>query len=131
MIDKPYDVGYRKPPKNSRFRKGVSGNRRGRPRGKRNFTTILKEILEEEIVIAERGVRKKITKLEAALKKLANKAASGDLVATRQLIGLVRSAEERAVEPPGKEPSTDDLKIMERVLQRQRSCGSGEADDDH
>jgi hypothetical protein len=131
MIDRPYDVGYGKPPRRSRFRKGVSGNRKGRPKGKRNFATVLTEILEEEFVITERGVRKKVTKLEAALKKLANKAASGDLVAARQLIGLVRSAEERAVEPPRKELSTDDLKIMERVLQRQRSCGSGEADDDH
>jgi hypothetical protein len=131
MSDNSYDVGYRKPPTNSRFRKGISGNRKGRPKGKRNFTTVLTEILEEEIVITERGVRKKVTKLEAALKQLANKAARGDLVAARQLIGLIRSAEERAVAPLRKELSTDDLKIMERVLQRQRSCESGEADDDH
>jgi hypothetical protein len=43
MIDKPYEVGYGKPPKRSRFRKGVSGNRKGRPKGKRNFVTVLTE----------------------------------------------------------------------------------------
>jgi hypothetical protein len=30
---KKYAVGYGKPPAHSRFRKGVSGNRGGRPRG--------------------------------------------------------------------------------------------------
>lgn len=30
--DKPYEVGYRKPPKHGRFQKGQSGNPRGRPK---------------------------------------------------------------------------------------------------
>jgi hypothetical protein len=130
MIDKPWAVGYGNPPKHSRFRQGVSGNRKGRPKGKRNFTTVLKEILEEKIVVEENGKRKTLTKYEAALKQLVDQATSGDLVALRQLIALVRSAEERAVEPPSKQLSEDDLKIMEQVLRRQRSCES-EADDDH
>lgn len=129
-MDDSYNVGYRKPPKHSRFRKGVSGNRKGRPKGRRNFATVLAEILEEQVVINERGVRKRVTKLEAALKQLANQAASGDLIALRQLLALVRSAEERAVEPPRKQLSEDDLKIMQRVLRRQGSCDPGEADED-
>jgi hypothetical protein len=64
MIDKPYNVGYGKPPRRSRFRKGVSGNRKGRPKGKRNIATVLTEILEEEIEITEGGVRKTVTKLD-------------------------------------------------------------------
>jgi hypothetical protein len=31
-----YDVGYAKPPERSRFKKGYSGNPRGRPRGAKN-----------------------------------------------------------------------------------------------
>jgi hypothetical protein len=130
MSDSSYNVGYGKPPKDSRFRKGASGNRKGRPKGRRNFATVLAEILEEKVVITDSGVRKTVTKLEAALKKLVNKAASGDLIALRQLIVLVRSAEERAVEPPGKQLGEDDLKIMQRVLQRQGNCEAGEADED-
>src|ERR1700730_5439368 len=110
MSDNSYNVGFGKPPKHSQFRKGISGNRKGRPKGKRNMATVLTEILEEEILIKEGGVRKRGTKLEAALKQLANKAASGDLVAARHLIALARSAEERAVEPPRKQLSEDDLK---------------------
>jgi uncharacterized membrane protein len=131
MIDKPYAVGYGKPPKQSRFRQGVSGNRKGRPKGKRNFTTVLKEILEDTIVIEENGKRKTVTKYEAALKRLVDQATSGDLFAFRQLFALVRSAEERAVEPPRKQLSEDDLKIMQRVLQRQGSCEGKGADERH
>jgi hypothetical protein len=130
MSGNSYNVGFGKPPKHSRFRKGVSGNLKGRPKGKRNIATVLTEILEEEIVIKEGGARKRVTKLEAALKQLANMAALGDLGAARQLIALVRSAEEHAVEPPRKQLSEDDLKIMQRVLQRQGSCVKGETGDD-
>jgi uncharacterized protein DUF5681 len=124
------DVGYGKPPKHSRFRKGVSGNVSGRPRGKRNSTTVLKEILEEKIVIEENGKRKTVTKCEAALKKLVDQATSGDVVSLRQMIALVRSAEEHALEPPAKQLSDVDLKIMQRVLQRQRRCVNGETGED-
>jgi uncharacterized membrane protein len=130
VSDNSYDVGYKKPPKRGQFRKGISGNRKGRPKGKRNMATVLREILEEKIVITEGGVRKMVTKLEAVLKQLANKAASGELVAARQLIALVRSAEEHAVEPPKKQLSEDDLKIMQRVLQRKGGCEEGETGED-
>jgi uncharacterized membrane protein len=129
-IDSSAEIGYGKPPKRSRFQKGVSGNPKGRPKGKRNFATVLAEALEEEIVINENGVPKTVTKLEAAVKQLVNKATFGDLIAARQLIALVRSAEERAVESPRKQLSEDDLKIMERVLHRQGNCKTGEADGD-
>lgn len=131
MIDKGYAVGYGRPPKQSRFRQGVSGNRKGRPKGKRNFTTVLKEILEDTIVIEENGKRKLVTKYEAALKQLVDQATSGDLVALRQLFALVRSAEERAVEPPRKQLSEDDLKIMQRVLERQGNCEGRGSDERH
>lgn len=36
--DTGYDVGYGKPPASSRFRKGVSGNPKGRPRKSPEFT---------------------------------------------------------------------------------------------
>ena len=88
-----YDVGFGKPPKHTRFRKGTSGNPNGRPRGTRNLATVLQRTLKEKVIINESGVRKTVTKLEAAVKQLVNKAASGDLVAMRQLSSLASSAE--------------------------------------
>lgn len=113
-----YDVGYGKPPESSRFKPGQSGNRDGRPKGSLNFATVLERTLRETVVINENGRRQTITKLEAALKQLTNKAAAGDLGAVKQLFGLVRSAEERLPEPADgpADISEADQKLMQRLL---------------
>lgn len=88
-------VGYGRPPEATRFRKGISGNPRGRPRGSSNLTTILKKVLRERVTINENGQRRTVTKLEAALKQLLNKAAAGDLKAIRQSSELAHELEEK------------------------------------
>lgn len=80
------EVGFGKPPKHARFRKGLSGNPKGRPRGSRNASTLLDEALKERVTISENGRRRKVTKLEAILKQLVNKAAGGDHRATQLLL---------------------------------------------
>jgi hypothetical protein len=113
------DVGYCKPPKNSRFKLGRSGNPRGRPRGCLNLGTVLQRALGEKVVINESGRCKVMTKLEAAIMQLVNKAASGDGQAIRYLCQLVASAEERsvAVEPIAQISETDQ-KVMANILRR-------------
>jgi hypothetical protein len=56
-------IGYGRPPVATRFRKGVSGNPRGRPKGARNIATVVAATLGERISITENGRRKRITKL--------------------------------------------------------------------
>jgi len=86
-------VGYRLPPEETRFKKGVSGNPGGRPKGSLNVATVLTRTLREKVTINENGRRKTVTKLEAALKQLVDKAAAGDLRALRQLTALAYDAE--------------------------------------
>src|ERR1700722_1696395 len=97
--DGSYEVGFGRPPKQTRFRPGNSGNPAGRPKGKRNLATVLEKSLQEKVVINENGTRKVITKLEAAVKQLVNRAAGGDLSALRHLIALARSAEPSSGSP--------------------------------
>jgi hypothetical protein len=127
--DKTYDVGFGKPPEPSQFRKGISGNPKGRPKGRRNLASVLERALEEKVVINENGVRRTVTKLEAAVKQLVNQAASGDLAAMRQLSALVGSAEEVQVTPPTRQLDQNDLKVMENVLKRFNKSANGEGNE--
>jgi hypothetical protein len=113
-------VGYCNPPQHTRFKKGESGNPKGRPKGTLNLATVLARTLREKVIINENGQRKVITKLEAAVKQLVNKAASGDLRALRHLADLVASAEERAAQAPVADAaiSEDDHKVVQGILKR-------------
>ncbi len=85
-----YDVGYKKPPQENRFKKGQSGNPKGRPKGSKNLKTILKEVINEKVPVREDGKTRKITKLEAIIKQVVNKASTGDPRATKQLMEFIR-----------------------------------------
>src|SRR6266852_6111622 len=88
-------VGYGKPPKDTRFKPGISGNPQGRPKGSRNVAAVFAKTLREKVVINEQGQRKTITKLEAAVKQFVNQAASGNLRALQMLVTFAREAETR------------------------------------
>jgi|GEM_PF-83697 len=115
-----YPVGYRKPPAHSRFEKGVSGNPSGRPKGTLNLPSVLQKTLRERVVINENGRRTIITKLEAFVKQLVNKAASGDLRAVSQLVGITLTVEQSAAEemPPNEVLNALDTKVMFKILER-------------
>jgi hypothetical protein len=122
MTDKKqeYEVGYGKPPRHTQFKKGRSGNPAGRAKGSRNLATLLGRTLKERVVVNENGRRRSITKLEAAVKQLVNKAASGDAKFMVQLLSLVKLVEERA-DPQAAAPTlfTDaDRQILSGVAER-------------
>ena len=81
-----YQVGYGRPPRHTRFRKGRAGSPKGRPKGVQSFARLANQVFNEKIVIKENGERRIITKRQAALKQLANKAASGDAAAIREVL---------------------------------------------
>ena len=113
------EVGYGNPPQNFRFKKGRSGNPRGRPKGALNLATVLARTLCEKVTIDENGKRKTVSKLEAAIAQLVNKAAFGDGHAIRYLCQLVASAEERSVVvEPTTQLSETDQKVVANILKR-------------
>ena len=120
MKHSDYEVGFGKPPAGTRFKTGQSGNPKGRPKGTLNMASALARTLREKVVVNESGRRKVITKLEAAVKQLVNKAASGDLSALRHLANLVASAEERSAQSPVADSalSADDQKVVQGILER-------------
>jgi hypothetical protein len=90
MPDDPgrYEVGYGKPPAATRFVKGQSGNRKGRPKDAKNLDTILRKVGQQKVTIKGNGRSRSISKLEASVLQLVNKAASGDIRAIRELLQL-------------------------------------------
>ena len=86
---KDYEVGYKKPPTKNQFKKGQSGNPKGRPKLVKDFKTDLKEELESIISVQIDGKIKPITKQQAIIKKLLSKALNGELGALRTLTKLI------------------------------------------
>jgi len=123
-----YAVGYGKPPKNSRFEPGRSGNPRGRPRGSLNLATILERELREKVTVDEGGQKKTMTNMEAAAKQLVNKATAGDLKAIQFLVALLRFCEDvhpvQTIEPDPVLGKIDD-KVMLNILRRFEACNQG------
>jgi hypothetical protein len=120
-----YEVGYGKPPRVSRFRKGVSGNPKGRPRGSRNLASVVLRESRKKVAINDSRGRREVTKLEAVLMQLANKSAQGDLRATREFIPLVEKSEDSAM--TGSDPLTFnelDQKMLEGLKKRFSSSQS-------
>jgi len=88
-VDGDYEVGYGKPPKATRWKKGQSGNPRGRPKGSRGLKTDLHAELVSRMEIQINGQRVSGTKQQLMLKTLTARAAAGDVRAITKLVDLV------------------------------------------
>ena len=114
-----YQVGYGKPPRHTQFAKGQSGNPRGRPSGSKNLATLVSEALNEMVIVAEDGGRRKITKGRAIVTQIVNKSAKADWRAIKILLDIVREIEGR-VEPEAAESSFSaaDEKVIAQIKAR-------------
>lgn len=89
MAGKDYEVGYGKPPSHSQWRKGQSGNPKGKPKGARGLKGDLDRVLRKVLTIEGRGTKLKGTTQSLALEMLARRAASGDVRSIKAMIELV------------------------------------------
>lgn len=86
--DQNYDVGYGKPPKSGQFKKGQSGNPKGRPKGAKGVKASLKRELTSPITVRERGREIKLSKAEVLAKGLMGDALKGDAKARMEILRL-------------------------------------------
>ncbi len=120
MSDSERKVGYKSPPRHSQFKKGQSGNPKGRPKSARGLKTDLKAELIGKMNIRVNGEDVSGTKQQLMLRTLTVRAASGDITATRILINLVMQVlgpEDHDAGP--KKLSALDQEILDQLLKRQ------------
>jgi hypothetical protein len=123
--DEQYEVGYGKPPKSGQFKKGASGNIKGRPKGSKNLASvILKESRQPVRVNGPKGTRT-VMKIEAVAMQLGTKAAQGELRAAKEFISLVERSEQAVSAGSGTAMLEEtDQRTMEMILRRMRGIKS-------
>ena len=128
--DQSAKPGFANPPSQHRFKQGQSGNPKGRPKGSRNLKTDLSALLRGNVEITVNGKRRRMTRQEAMLLSLFQRAVSKETGAARTLLDLVvklqhsddKSTVETAI-------NLSDRSIVENYLRRNGYPTSGGSDD--
>jgi hypothetical protein len=118
------DVGYGRPPQEYRFKPGQSGYPKGRPKGAKNESTLLKEILARKIENRSAGGVQKITVLEGILLRIADDALKGNTKSAAFILnryGAMVSGELGTDDLSG-----DDWEVLEAFAKRYKPRDSDE-----
>jgi hypothetical protein len=112
-----YDIGYGKPPRNTQWKKGQSGNPKGRPRRDRNVAALVAAILDQRIVVRAGKTTKRRTRLEHLVHRLFEQALEGDPRLMKMALDEARKNEERS-ETDAPELGQRDHEVIEAMLRR-------------
>jgi hypothetical protein len=95
-----YEVGYGRPPKQTRWRKGQSGNpNRIRKRLPKPVVEMIDEFFVDEIKIVEKGISRRVTNFEVIVLQLWNKVMAGNKRAMKVLLKYKEFAASRGGMP--------------------------------
>jgi hypothetical protein len=115
-----YKVGFGKPPKATQFKKGTSGNPKGRPKQLPGVEHLVMKESRALIPINENGRRRRIPKQEVVIRQLLNRAMAGSDRATRIYLGLCQQIAEKATlsgEPLTTDPEYEMYKQLHARLE--------------
>ena len=121
--------GRGNPPKHRQFRKGTSGDPKGRPKGSKNLSTVIMEAARDEVSATINGKTRKISKLQATAMQLATKASAGDQAAINRFLDWVDEIEMRAAAArPAQFPLEErDVEVLRAAYERMKQCDPNEA----
>lgn len=107
----PPKVGYMNPPQHTRFKKGKSGNPRGRPRKEEGLDTVLHRVLNRKVRVKDDDQTMPIR--DALMRKLRELALQGD----RQALALQRRIidESGIADPDACSPEEKKRRILSRI----------------
>lgn len=116
-----YEVGYKRPPKSKQFKKGQSGNPRGRPKGSVTFVKALKKAASRKVVVKDNNGTREIPAIEALMLKQYEKAMTGDQKAMELILRYSVLAEEKDADSSANEhlcelpTAEDDRQALEEL----------------
>jgi len=112
-------VGYKSPPEHTRFKKGQSGNPRGRAKGQCNLKTDLDAEMREVIQVNEGGAPRRITKQRALIKATMARAIGGNDRAAALIFNLMLREQDPQAEAPIESPlNAEDEKLLAAYMAR-------------
>jgi hypothetical protein len=116
--------GHAEGSRGSRFKKGQSGNPKGRSPGSKSIPAYLSNALNELVVVQVNGRRRKIPKIEAMFIQMSNKAATGDTRSAKVLMDMSSKFKSlRSDAPPPKSAELPDtFDFWAQVLLILRGC---------
>lgn len=120
--DKDPEVGYGRPPPQYQFKPGQSGNLKGRPKGSKNESTILRDLLERKIDSRTNGRVRKISVMEGIHLKMVEKALLGDTKTAAFLLNRFAALVSGELRP--EDLSDDDREVLEAFSQRIKKPGA-------
>ena len=117
-------VGRGNPPKHTQFRKGTTGNPKGRPRGSKNLSTYIMEAARYPVTATVNGSARKISTLQSTTLQLAIKAAGGNQAAMGEFLDWIDEIETRAtaVKPTQFPLSDPDVEVLRAAYERMNQC---------
>jgi hypothetical protein len=129
----PYPVGYKKPPKHSQFKKGESGNKKGRPKGAKGLKTIVRDVFAQKVVVRSANGSTRMSKMEAIVHKTAEKSFAGDIRAIMAALKLYATyvpdespsliSLDAVIDVPAEQMDAADRAIIEAFLRKNREEG--------
>ena len=126
-----YEVGYGKPPKNTRFKPGQSGNPRGRPKGSKNFATDLAEVLLEHVNVNEGGRKRRVTKQRATIMATINRAMKGEPAAVARFLQMHQAYPTGRSEDVEPALTDDEAALLEAFVAEKIEKSRKEQDDEN
>ena len=90
-----YAVGRGKPPVEYQYKKGESGNLRGRPKSSSDFSDVLERQFDKHVTVEYGGRRRSVTLRVQSIRSLMQQALKGDVPAIRTYLKLQKKYEPR------------------------------------
>jgi Family of unknown function (DUF5681) len=124
-----YEVGYCRPPKDTRFRPGQSGNPTGRRKSGKTIGERLRELMSSKVKVTEQGRTRRMSRVDVMLRHSADEAMRGDHRALRLLMEFShRYGAEVGGTVRSEEITSEDFEILSDYLGKIRPSNSNSND---